>query len=500
MEEKPLLLRADANTRMGTGHVMRCLALGQAWQDAGGQTALAGAVGGLAARLTAEGIANEPVGAEPGSPEDAARTAAAARRLGAGWVVLDGYQFARTYQAALKDAGLRVLTLDDYGHAGHDRADVVLNQNLAAPEDWYRDRGPCTRLLLGPRYALLRREFWPLRRWDRPVADVARKVLVTLGGADPNNVSRRVLDSLALLDAGGLEAVVVAGASNSHAQELAAAAAASAVPVRLLHQVAGMAELVQWADVAVTAGGSTCWELAFLGLPALVLVVADNQRPVAEGLAAARAAVNLGWFADVTPRHIADELARLLGSAPLRAELSRRGQALVDGWGGARVVRHLHSAAIALRRARPDDCRLVWRWSNDPGVRAVSFCPEPIPWERHVEWFRARLADARSHFFIGTDGSGAPIGQVRCELTGDDAVLSVSLGAACRGRGHGWKLIWSASEEVFRTSRATCIHAYVKAGNGASVRAFLRAGYQHAPGEVVRGQLAEHLVLRKAER
>jgi UDP-2,4-diacetamido-2,4,6-trideoxy-beta-L-altropyranose hydrolase len=501
MDGNVLLLRADADTRQGTGHVMRCLALAQAWQDAGGRAALVGDVGGLAARLAAEGIPNEPVGATPGGTEDATRTAAAARRLGADWVVLDGYHFTATFQAALKDARLRVLALDDCGHAGPYHADVVLNQNLGAPEDGYHDRARYTRLLLGPRYALLRREFWPWRTWQRPAAGVVRKVLVTLGGADAANVTTRVLDSLRLLDGADLEVRVVVGAANPHAEALeAAAAAASPVPVRLLRQVTDMAELLRWADVAVTAGGSTCWELAFLGLPAVVLVVADNQRPVAEGLAGAGAAVNLGWFADIEPRRLADELARLLTSAPLRDQMSRCGQTLVDGWGGARVVRHLQGGAVALRRALPEDCRRVWRWSNDPAVRAVSFSPEPIPWERHVAWFADRLADPRCHFFIGTDAAGERIGQVRCELTGDEAVISVSLGAAFRGHGHGRDLIWAASEELFRTSGATCIHAYVKEGNVASVRAFLRAGYQGAAGESVRGQPAEHLVLRKAER
>src|SRR5262249_26260161 len=148
--------------------------------------------------------------------------------------------------------------------------------------------------------------------------------------------------------------------------------------------------------------------------------------------------------------------------------LSCRGQALVDGWGGARVVRHLESAAMRLRPVADEDCRRVWEWANDPAVRAVSFSPEPIPWERHVDWFRGRLRDRHCFYFIGSNGVEDPVGQVRCELTQDEAVLSISLAPGCRGQGYGPRLIWLACEEVFRTSSAAAIHAYIKGDNRAS--------------------------------
>jgi RimJ/RimL family protein N-acetyltransferase len=142
----------------------------------------------------------------------------------------------------------------------------------------------------------------------------------------------------------------------------------------------------------------------------------------------------------------------------------------------------------------------VWRWSNDPGVRAASFSPDLIPWEQHVRWFHAKLEDSRCLFFVGTDSTGKPVGQVRCDVNGDEGVLSISLATTFRGRGYGPALIGSAAEEVFRVTPAACVHAYIKEGNEASTRAFLKAGFRLAEPAEFNGRPAGHLLLQKVER
>ena len=258
-----LLIRADADTRMGTGHVMRCLALAQAWQDAGGQVTFLSAAlpPGLESRLNAEGMTLVTLDA------DAAQTALVAQELGADWVVLDGYHFDAGSQRALKDAGARLLVLDDNGDSDAYSADLVLNQNVHARAEWYASRAPDTRLLLGTRYALLRREFRV--RHDRPrgTPKVARKVLVTLGGSDPDNVTLKVLDALALIRAESLDVTVVVGGGSPHRASLEDAAARMPFPVRVVVNAANMPELMAWADVAISAAGSTVWELAFSRRP-----------------------------------------------------------------------------------------------------------------------------------------------------------------------------------------------------------------------------------------
>src|SRR6516225_1000484 len=156
-----LLFRTDANVSMGTGHVMRCLALAQAWQDAGGEVAfaMAEATPSIEARLRIARAQIVRLQVAAGSEDDAACTLDAARRHGAGWVVVDGYQFNSDYASSLQSGRLKVLQIDDNGEAGPPSADLVLNQHLHASEALYQSRAPQTRLLLGTRYVLLRREF-----------------------------------------------------------------------------------------------------------------------------------------------------------------------------------------------------------------------------------------------------------------------------------------------------------------------------------------------------
>ena len=126
-----LLIRADASQQIGNGHVMRSLALAQAWQKGGGQVCLAARLlpEALKLRCREERIETRQP-AESG--DDAGETVELAREAGADWVVLDGYQFATEFQRAIKNAGIRLLVIDDDGCARHHVADLILNQNPCA--------------------------------------------------------------------------------------------------------------------------------------------------------------------------------------------------------------------------------------------------------------------------------------------------------------------------------------------------------------------------------
>src|SRR3990170_4043751 len=183
-----MVLRADAGPDIGAGHLFRCLALGQAWLDAGGHVIVVTATreGAHLARLRREGFETRRTAAVFPDPSDVrGLTRVLAARPGA-WVVVDGYSFDGEYHEKILEAGGRLAVIDDTAHLPRYDVHVVVNQNLHATERRYV-RGSRTRLLLGPRYALLRREFRKFRRPEKPAPRIGRLLLITMGGSDPQD-------------------------------------------------------------------------------------------------------------------------------------------------------------------------------------------------------------------------------------------------------------------------------------------------------------------------
>ncbi|PHM11052.1 UDP-2,4-diacetamido-2,4,6-trideoxy-beta-L-altropyranose hydrolase [Nostoc sp. 'Peltigera malacea cyanobiont' DB3992] len=475
-----LFIRVDASTQIGTGHVMRCLALAQAWQDAGGQVifVMATEAPGLKTRLNAEGMEVIHLPIQIGSAEDAEETAKLAHQFNANWVVVDGYHFDAKYQEIIKQSELKLLFIDDYGHAKEYHADIVLNQNIHACEGLYRNRQPYTKLLLGTSYSLLRREFWQWRGWQRSLPLIAKNLLVTLGGADSDNVTLKVIQGLQQVEIEELEAVVVVGGSNPHYEQLRLAIQESRFPIHLKRNVTDMPDLMSWADVAVTAGGSTCWELAFMGLPSVMLILADNQRAIAEKLEAMGVVVNLGWHENVSAVEIASAVAQLLITDGRREKMTRCSQELLDGQGSSRVLSYLKDNFFQLRSVQQDDCWLLWEWSNAPEVRAVSFSSKSILWENHVQWFKSKLTNPNCIFYIAINNNNVPIGQIRYDIENYEATVSMSIAPKFRNQGYGTSLIKLACKQLFSDSDITRINAYIKPNNQASIKAFYKAGFQ----------------------
>ncbi|MGC2194821.1 MAG: UDP-2,4-diacetamido-2,4,6-trideoxy-beta-L-altropyranose hydrolase [Terriglobales bacterium] len=492
-----LLIRTDASIAIGTGHVMRCLALAQAWQDANGNVtfAMAETTPSIEVRLRIEGVNVVRLPVPPGSAEDSARTCDLARQENAAWVVVDGYQFESAYLTALKAPGLKVLFVDDHGTAPPYSADLVLNQNLNADEELYRDRAAHTRLLLGPRYILLRREFafWRTRTFE--IAPRARRILVTMGGSDPDNATEWIL--AAILTEPDLEVTVLVGGSNPHFANIEQLVAETNRPIRLLKDVSDMPALMVWADMVVAGAGTTSWEMCMMGLPAALCVLVPNQEKIAGELARLGAAADLGRVREVPADKTGKVLCELFRSQAKRARMSARGREIVDGRGAERVLAFLWGDPV-LRRTIELDCRKFWEWANDPAGNTVSFARETIPWERHMEWFRARLADQQSILYTAVNRQGDPIGMVRYQLNEMNAILSINVGAAFRGQGNGRKMLFLATEDLFRNSGATAIHAFVRTSNQPSMRLFEGAGFRKVGVETVHGDQAIRYVLDKS--
>jgi UDP-2,4-diacetamido-2,4,6-trideoxy-beta-L-altropyranose hydrolase len=337
-----LIIRADADVKIGSGHLMRCFAFAQGCKAIAGRITFITSCNNevLLTRLKTNGFYIERLKKSYPSPEDwKAMSSILADDSGA-WIVLDGYHFDSAYQLKIKEEGYPLMVVDDTNHLHHYYADILVNQNIDA-ENLNYSCEQNSRLLLGTRYILLRRELLACKERKREVSQIARKVMVTLGGSDPNNVTLKIIQTLCKLKISGLHVKVIAGPSHPQISSLHKAANLAAFPVEIFHNVRKMTDFMAWADLAISAGGSTCWELAYMGVPFAIVILSKNQEKIAAGLDNVTAAINLGWYSSLTSDALTDCLLNLIENKDKRMELSSNGKNLVDGLGVERVQQQM---------------------------------------------------------------------------------------------------------------------------------------------------------------
>lgn len=336
-----LCIRADANSRIGIGHVMRCLALAQVWQDRGGSVCFISAIEApsLIERLRQENMVLTNMTATPGSDEDLQQTVVAACVQGAVWLVLDGYHFTRDFMLRTQQSGLHLLLMDDVADRDLSGVEAVLNQNAYATEALYQHFVPCPRLLLGASHTLIRREFLS-HSGTKQIHAEAGRVLITLGGADVPNATLKVMRALRQITFRRLEVRLVIGSVNRHIDSLQAELAMlhEQHDAVILINPPNLPELMSWSDVTITAAGSSCWELCCLGVPQLILVTADNQRLMPSYFIEHDIAEVFGELDDTRIEELAQRLTALLQNTQRRLQLSRTALRVIDGGGAQRVV------------------------------------------------------------------------------------------------------------------------------------------------------------------
>ena len=328
MKPPPLAIRADGGEGIGAGHIIRCVALADAWQRHGGDVEWF--CRPLPPMLT-ELIAGRGItirDASSGWPP----LEAWARDHRGGWVCVDGYDF-QDGPVRLRAAGARVLVVADDARWGRYECDALLNPVIGAERLAY-DVPPGTLTMLGSRFCLLRREFLELA--PQPPRTQAARVFVSFGGHDAHALSARVGPLLAR-HLPSLRVDIAAGVMRD--------AVAAAEPAIVVHRGTDLGVVMQRADVAVVAAGSVCWELAYLGVPLVTIVVADNQEPIARALDDAGLARSLGWFDKIRDEQVVDAVRALCDSYEPRRAMSERARQLIDGRGGDRAVGAMMGAA-----------------------------------------------------------------------------------------------------------------------------------------------------------
>ena len=357
-----IVFRADASTIVGTGHVVRCLALAVAARAAGwhAEFVCRAHPGHMAHLIRAQGFAVHllPAPLEAATiaagdsyaawlgvsqQQDAIDTVAALRHSAADWLVVDHYALDAQWESTLLGLVPRLLVIDDLANRPH-LCSVLIDQSLGL-SGAARYAGlvpPACMQLLGPHYALLRPEFAAMRSQSLARRDADQRlerVLLFMGGSDPHNETARALQGLSQATRVVQHIDVVVGQGYLYLDDLRRQAQACRVPLQVHLQTPRMAELMTQADLAVTSGGGVSWEKCTLGLPSLVTIVGDNQSLIAHELAATGAQLLLGRAEAISIDDYTHALDGL--DSGLLAAMSAKARGICDGQGTQRVLDQL---------------------------------------------------------------------------------------------------------------------------------------------------------------
>ena len=509
-----VLIRADCGAAVGAGHLMRMLALVGGCQRLGMDVtfAIGNVPGTIARKIIDAGCTINTITSKSGSNEDADQTRALATDLSADWLVLDGYCFNDDYQSLAKPETSLLMVVDDFGHGQHFNADLVLNQNAYADASRYQEL-PDTRVLCGIRYTMLKPEFEKQRVADlknQKVRATAKKILVTMGGSDTENYTLPVMQALAQIDDCRAENILVdcvIGPNFSHEKALRAFERSSNFNFRIHRNVDRMDVLMRNTDLAITAGGSTCYELAKLGVPAIAIPTADNQVPVVKDLSKRNTLCRFKVSQierSVEPNQqsvLSKFIKTIIDDAPQRQAMSDAGQKLIDGLGTNRVARAMYSELLEFRNATMADADILLAWRNDPEVRSVSFHSSTIQHAEHQQWLTRSIAMQDRILLMAEDRHGNAIGKIQIDFTSEtvnSVTIGIVVGQRYRGRGLGTILIEKSTSALFKAEKnVQQIVAQIKPGNLASERAFRKAGFISMPSTTVNQQLAHEFVLHR---
>ncbi len=489
-----IAFRVDASMQIGTGHVMRCVTLADALLDRDVKIHFICRYlpSSLERMLRDKGYdvsilpASEKSNEEFPLPHsdwlnvsqeiDSSATLALIQNQGYDWLIIDHYALDIRWEKKLRSEVKKVMVIDDLADREHD-CDILLDQNLYADQEIrYKDKvsSQC-RTLIGPRYALLRKEFSELRKKVEPRQGKVTRILVFFGGMDAKDFTSKTILALSQITEHKFFVDVVIG--DQHPNKNGIETLCQRLGYTCHVQTNRMAALMANADLSIGAGGGAVWERACLMLPTLSIPIAQHQ--VKQLVDVALTGVTYIFDAEnYTAEKIKMHAELLMDNSSLRSLLSTRSSEAVDGNGAYRVAKALRSEIeINLRQAGKLDEKSLFDWRNHPKIREVSFNKNEITWEQHHDWFSASLLNSNRVLLIG-EYQNKSVGVVRFDLQNDSAEISIYLVQDNETNGLGLPLVRSAEKWICEhRSEIKKLNANVLESNKLSQGFFIKAGY-----------------------
>jgi len=507
-----IAFRVDSSTTIGHGHVMRCLTLAQALvrtknsntnsnkinisfitkANIGNINHLINKANNYRLTLIATGeqtikqeYSNTWLGCTP--EQDAKQTITALKTLPPiDLLIVDHYAIGKLWHQQVKPYCQQLIVIDDLANRPFD-CDVLLDQTLNRQAEQYKALLPkhC-QLLLGQNYMLLRDEFSALatqakiRRSQQSKHLTQAHILITMGGSDPDNLSKLALLAVEKLKTNfpNINATLVLSSKSNHLKSFQQKQLTFPW-CTLITDCENMAQLMLNSDIAIGASGATAWERCCLGLPSLITINAENQQLIATNLAESGAGINLGWHQQITIDTLSKQMRNLLSDPQHYLSMVDNCFNVCDGQGTVNVANFIikellkKTNAIKLRLATTADKQLTFDWQLEKNIRQFFKNPSIPTWQEHSQWFDKNLANSKSSLYILLFKK-TPVGTLRLdEKKQGEYEVSILITTKQQGKGIALNVL----KQLTLLKKNSTFFADIHQDNSNSSRVFKKAGF-----------------------
>jgi len=486
-----VVIRVDASTNIGVGHSARCFALAESLSRQGARVH-------FVCREIPENYQerfrrnNHPlhmINADHNlsGEEDALATKNILLKLGKiDFLVIDHYGLGQSWEKDLRSFVSKIMVIDDLANREHD-CDVLLDQALGREKQDYQAYVPehCL-LLVGPAYALLSSQYTDARfaaLSKRKNKNSVKNILVSMGGADPNNVTEFIIDALESIDE-DLNISVVIGPHMKNQAAFEDKTKNYPHSIRFVSDVDNLSELIAEADLAIGAGGVSSFERCCLGLPTIMIVVAENQLQNANTLAEVGAVNYLGLWHQITSTQLQTALKKYLQQPALSQAMTKSAANLCDAYGADRCAAEFftyaanNDAVIRLRPVCREDADIMLQWQTHPSTRKYARTPKSPKNAEHIQWLAEHIDSPDSIFniILFNEISVGVLRLDRIEQENNAFEVSIVISPDYRRQGIAASAL-KLCRNIFHNLE---FHAEVHTDNKASHELFIAADYYQA--------------------